>query len=142
MLPRKTEALLIGDEFRTALTLLDRMWRWGFQCHFAPTLQAASRFANMQPVDVILSERHPSDGTVAQLMNAFCDLPVTAYVCFPVDRGCFWLPVLDHGRNCWGSAALRPKELAQALQRLAQHQPVDPTLSVSRSAELVGQLTL
>lgn len=46
--------------------------------------------ASSQPVDLILSERSLSYGTVGQLVNVLFDLPITAYVCFPVDRSCLW----------------------------------------------------
>jgi hypothetical protein len=33
----------------------------------------------------------------------------------PVEDGCWWLPALRHGQNCFGSSALRPSQFIAAL---------------------------
>lgn len=120
------EVLLVGQDFHHAQILTVRLRQWGFHCHFAETLQAAAQLLSSYAVDVVLSEAHLPDGTGFGLVAALTALPVTAFICLPVEDSCYWLPALDRGRDCWGSPALRPAEFALAIQKLARRSVAPP----------------
>jgi response regulator RpfG family c-di-GMP phosphodiesterase len=111
--------LLVGQHFHSAQALTHRLLRWKFRCHFASTMRAASDLLSSQPVGLVLSNTHLSDGTGFRLLAALVGLPVTAFLCLPVENSCFWLPAIDGGKDCLGLPALRPSEFASALEEMA-----------------------
>lgn len=111
--------LLVGQNFQSAQTLTERLRRWKFRCHFATNVQAASEFLAVNPVDLLLSNTHLLDGTGYSLLMNLARLPVSAFLCFPVENSCLWLPAVDGGKRCLGLPALRPVEFAKALEEMA-----------------------
>ncbi len=111
--------LLVGQHLHRASALTDRLHRWGFQCHFARDMEFASDFLNVQPVSLVLSNTHLPDGSGFRLLGVLAGLPVSAFLCLPVERSCFWLPAIDGGKQCLGLPALRPSEFANALEEMA-----------------------
>jgi CheY-like chemotaxis protein len=115
--------LLVGQSFHSAHALTDRLQQWGFRCHFASNMQTACQLLSSVRVDVVLSNTHLSDGTGFGLLGALAGLPITAFLCLPVEDSCFWLPALDGGKECLGLPALRPSEFASALEQMAWRLP-------------------
>lgn len=111
--------LLVGQNFQSAQTLTERLRGWKFRCHFATNVRAASEFLAVRPVDLLLSNTHLLDGTGYRLLMNLVRLPVSAYLCFPVENSCLWLPAVDGGKRCLGLPALRPLEFARALEEMA-----------------------
>jgi hypothetical protein len=120
--------LLVGQNFRTASTLTDRLNRWKFRCHFANTMRAASELLISQPVDLVLSNTYLSDGTGFGLLTTLARLPfpVTAFLCLPVENSCLWLPAIDGGKTCLGLPTLRPSEFVRTLEGMARRLPAEP----------------
>jgi hypothetical protein len=114
------DVLLVGEIHRRAQTSSYLLRRWGFRCHFAANVQAASRLLNSHPIDLVLSTTQLSDGTGVGFLAALSGLPVTAFLCLPVENGCYWLPALDAGKNCLGLSALRSSEFARALEEMTR----------------------
>jgi len=96
------------------------MNQWGFRCHFASNIHESSYLLTVQPVDLVLSETHLSDGSGIGLMEDLVGMPITAFLCWPVDNGCYWLPAINDGKTCIGLAALRRSEFASTLQKMVQ----------------------
>jgi hypothetical protein len=71
-----------------------------------------------QPVDLVLIDAHLSDGTGFGLLIALAGLPVSAFLCLPVENSCFWLPAVDGGKECLGLPALRPSEFSSTLEEM------------------------
>ena len=114
------DVLLVGPSVHSALDLTQRLHHWGFQCHFARTMRAAFDLLGSRPFHLVLSNTHLSDGTGFGLLVALDGLPVTMFLCLPVEDSCFWLPAIDGGKDCLGSPALRPSEFASALEEMVQ----------------------
>jgi len=120
------EVLLVGQHLHRATILTDRLHRWDFRCHFAINKNAASELLMSRSIDLILSNTHLSDGTGFGLLMAVVGLPVTAFLCLPVENSCFWLPAVDGGKECLGLPALRPPEFAKALAEMAKRPLASP----------------
>ena len=114
------DVLLVGQHLRGAMMLTDRLHRWGLRCHFAKNARTANDFLSARPVDLVLSNTHLSDGTGFGLLAALAGLPVTAFLCLPVENGCFWLPAINGGKECLGLPALRPSEFLRALEEMTR----------------------
>ncbi len=114
------DVLLVVQNLHSARALTDRLHRWGFRCHFASNMRAAADMLSSHPVDLVLSNTHLSDGTGFGLLVALDGLPVSLFLCLPVENSCFWLPALDGGKECLGLPALRPSEFASVLDEMAR----------------------
>ena len=114
------DVLLVGHSFHSAHALTDRLQRWGFRCHLASDMRAAFDLMISRPVDLVLSNTHLPDGTGFDLLMGLAGLPVTAFLCLPVENSCFWLPAIDAGKECLGLPALRPSEFASKLEKMAR----------------------
>jgi hypothetical protein len=112
-------ALLVGKSFQSAQALTERLHRWKFRCHFAANVRAASEFLAVHPVDLLLSDTYLLDGTGYRMLMNSARLPISAFLCFPVENSCLWLPAIDGGKRCLGLPALRPLEFAKALEEMA-----------------------
>jgi CheY-like chemotaxis protein len=123
------DVLLVGQSFHSAQALKDWLKRQGFRCHFASNMRTACQLLSSVQVDVVLSSTHLSDGTGFGLLGALTGLPVTAFLCLPVENSCFWLPAIDAGKECLGLPALRPSEFASALEQMARRLPAPPPVN-------------
>jgi response regulator RpfG family c-di-GMP phosphodiesterase len=120
MTPSGRDVLLVGQNLHSALALTDRLHRWGFQCHFANNMRTASDLLSMHPVNLVLCNTHLPDGSGFGLLATLAGLPVTAFLCLPVENSCFWLPAIDDGKECLGLPALRPSEFARKLEDMTR----------------------
>ena len=130
--------LLVGQGFQCARTLMDKLHRWKFQSHFASNMRAASDLLGSHRVDLVLSQTYLSDGTGVGLLAALAHLPVTAFLCLPVENSCLWLPAIDLGKKCLGLPALRPLELARTLEPMARCLSTSTQASYSQLTALVA----
>jgi DNA-binding NtrC family response regulator len=125
--------LLVGENFHTtAQSLKDPFHRWGFRCYLVRTVRATFEFSKSRGIDLVLSQMHLPDGTGFNLLSTLTGLPVTAFLCVPVEDSCLWLRAIDAGRSCWGEEMLRPADFARALEEFAQR----------RIAETLAQASL
>jgi response regulator RpfG family c-di-GMP phosphodiesterase len=124
--------LLVGENFHaTAQSLKDPLHRWGFRCHLARTVRATFEFLKARGSDLVLSQMHLPDGSGFNLLSTLVGLPVTAFLCVPVEDSCLWLRAIDAGRNCWGEEMLRPAGFARALEEFAQRRSVGTQVKAS-----------
>jgi hypothetical protein len=124
-----SDALLVGPGFRSFQALADRMRLWGFRCHFAETVRTAQELVNKTRVDLVLSSVFLPDGTGYTLLASLSGLPVTAFLCLPVEESCYWLPAIDDGIDCLGLPALRPSEFVDRLEEMARSLSAEPQVN-------------
>jgi hypothetical protein len=120
--------LLVGLGSCGAQGLSDRLRGWGFRCYRATNLRAAREVFELVRVDMVLTNAHLSDGTGVGLAASLTGMPVTVFVCVPLEDSCLWLPAIDCGRVCLGLPALRPAEFASSLDEIAGHLLPEPKL--------------
>jgi len=132
------EVLLVGQSFGSAQAFVERLRRLGFRSHFADNLKTARQMLRSLRIDLVLSNTHLSDGTGFGLRDVLADLPVTVFLCLPVETSCFWLPMIDVGRDCLGLPALRPPEFRRALEEMTRwcHRAADSVSCITVSDSL------
>jgi hypothetical protein len=65
--------------------------------------------------------RYTISAFFSSLLVALAGLPVTVFLCLPVENSCFWLPAIDGGTECLGLLpALRPSEFASTLVEMVR----------------------
>lgn len=120
------DILLVGQGFHNAEACKDLLRKWGFRCHFASNLRLARELLGSVRVDTVLTSTNLPDGTGLGLVAEMSGLPVTVFLCLPVQDSCFWVPAVDVGKICLGLPALRPEEFARALKEMARRLPPEP----------------
>jgi CheY-like chemotaxis protein len=114
------EVLLVGQSFHGAQSLTERLNGLGFRCRIATSMRSASNLLTAHSIHLVLSNTILPDGTGFSLLEILAGLPVTAFLCLPVENSCLWLPAIDEGKACLGMPALRPAEFSSALADMAQ----------------------
>lgn len=92
----------------------------GFECHVAGSLQEVRVELANGSFDLFVSSTWLEDGGAFQTIPLLVGSSCTAFLALPVDEGCLWIPVVDHGRECLGSGTLQPREFRQALESLVR----------------------
>jgi hypothetical protein len=65
--------------------------------------------------DLILAV-HNSHGAITESLGGLLTgSRTTLFLALPVEQGCWWVPILRSGQDCFGAPALRPGEFTIAL---------------------------
>lgn len=136
------DVLFVGPGFHGTQALTDKMQRWGFRCHFANSLRTARELVDSVDVDLVLSKIGLPDGTGFTLLADLCGLPVTAFLCLPLEDSCFWIPAIEGGNECLGKPALRPLEFLNALEEMSLGLPIRNHLQIHEEAVKRSELEL
>ena len=121
--------LLVGQSFRSADALTDRLPRRGLRCCVANCVRSASDLIRSSPADLVLSEPHLPDGTGFGLVGTLVGFRVTACLCLPLEDSCFWLPAIDAGKQFLGLPALKSSEFASTLEKMARSLSAAPPVN-------------
>jgi hypothetical protein len=107
--------LLIGENSQGSLHLIKRLARRGCDCRFATSYRDAISLLTAQDFDLVLSPTRIADSSVFPLVGVFKGSRTTWFCFLAVEEGCWWLPTLRFGQECFGSNALRPREFVSSL---------------------------
>jgi CheY-like chemotaxis protein len=117
---RRAKVLLVGENPQGFSYLANRLHTQGCECQFAASYQQACSLLTAQDFDLVLSPMRLRNGSLFPLMNLLDGSAITLFYSHPVEDGCWWLPALRHGQNCFGSSALRPSEFVAVLDKAIQ----------------------
>lgn len=117
MEPRRAKVLLIGENPQGFSYLAKRLQDRGCECECAVSSQQACSLLRTQPFDLVLSPMRLHDGSLFSLISLLKGSGVTLFFSHAVEDGCWWLPALRHGHDCFGSSALRPSEFVAVLDK-------------------------
>ena len=110
--------LLLGESARGSSYLQSHLEQLGCACAFATSSEEAIALIDRHAFHLILitNPLHETDPLVAALSESDC----TVYFSYPVEDGCWWLPLVHHGQKCLGTPAVRPSEFVGLLDRLVK----------------------
>ena len=144
MEPRKPKALLIGENPHGSWYLAKHLQERGCECEFAVSYREACSLLMTQGFDLVLSPMRLRDGSLFPLIGLLDGSGITLFYSHAVEDGCWWLPALRHGQNCFGSSALRPSEfvaaLDEAIEEICFRAPVERKSRRSVAPRLPGSL--
>jgi DNA-binding response OmpR family regulator len=112
------KVLLLGAQRTWDYSLLAALKRWGCESSFATTPGSASKLFGEQEFDLVLSETRLSDSDGKNLLPRLAGSRASVFFFCPVEKSCWWLPILRRGKDCYGSPALRPVEFAAELKSI------------------------
>jgi hypothetical protein len=110
------EILLLGENAGRSSYYSRRMEERGFRCWFARSTEDGLALFGRHAFRLIVSTRpmHEADPLIAQAVGSDCSV----FFSYPVEDGCWWLPLVHHGQKCLGTPALRPSEFIDVLDRM------------------------
>jgi CheY-like chemotaxis protein len=115
---RKPRVLLIGETINDSSYLAKRLEERGCHCSFAKSCQESASLLRQADFDLVLSSARLRDCGGAVLIDQLKGSGATLFYYYAVEQGCWWLPALRRGRECFGSPALRPTEFVTVLDEL------------------------
>jgi hypothetical protein len=116
--PRRPKVLLIGETPQGSSHLAKRLQRRGFECVWALSHEEACLLLRAQGFDLVLSPLRVAGGSAFSLVALLEGSTTTLFYFEPVENGCWWLPALRNGHNCFGSSALLPSEFVPLLDEI------------------------
>ena len=97
-----------------ALSLLQCEWRYSASCKEALAAMEERKFR------VVLSKFKLADGSGRRLIPAVQLASAWLFLSFPVEYGCWWIPVIEAGRLSVKAAALHSREFRSALVEIVE----------------------
>jgi hypothetical protein len=110
--------LLVGDTPQLFFLCQKHLEKNGCKCDFAECECRACEILGKRQFDLVLSlhtRRGTSSPSLAVLLRGS---QTTLFHALRLEVGCWWVPVLKLGEECFGAPALRPCEFANALDEV------------------------
>ena len=116
------KALLAESRASGMLQVRVLLERKGCECHMAGSLREVRTELANGSFDLFVSPTRLQDGGACQTIPLLVGSSCTAFFAVSVDEGCLWIPAVDRGRECFGSATLNPREFRKALEGIFDHE--------------------
>lgn len=108
------KALLVGENSHAPSIIANCLKERGFQCEYARSGQQALSLARIHDFELVLSRVRLGATSLLSLMDMFVGSAVTLFYFQGVENGCWWLPAIQRGKQCFGSSAYRSDEFVPA----------------------------
>ena len=111
----RAAALLVGRGLMNSSRLIERFRAQEWECHFAESYREAQPHLNTARFALLLSEFYLPDGSAYRLIPWLEGSHTTVYFSLQTGTATWWLPAMDRGQLCFGTAALRGAEFGKRL---------------------------
>jgi hypothetical protein len=111
------KVLLLGEHESGSAHLRHQLESRGCVCWFAHSAEEGAVLHGGRSFHLILSTRplhHGDAPALAELSNSSCSIFYT----YPVEDGCWWMPVMRHGEKCVGCPGATPGEFLGLLEQV------------------------
>lgn len=129
---RKPRVLLIGETVNDSSYLAKCLEESGSECSFAKSYWESASLIRQREFDLVLSPARLRDGSGSALIDQLSGSATTLFYYYAVERGCWWLPALRRGQECFGSPALRSREFVTVLDEIINEIRSEAPMSVQR----------
>jgi len=110
--------LLVGEDLNQHSRFAQRLACWGANLQYASSCSKACDLLKAEAFDLVVSRLKLTDGSASQMIPLLEGSPASLFCSQPVAFGCWWLPVIERGKLCWGAPGLRAKEFGEFLHRM------------------------
>jgi hypothetical protein len=114
----KSRILMVGQTTSWGAPLRSTLRNLGCLTCFAASLRVTAGYVRKGAYALVLLDSTVPPGLRKQLVSGLAESGTSLYQLFPVENGCWWLPVLVLGEDCFGSPGFRTKELAEEFARV------------------------
>src|SRR5271157_4103921 len=112
-----SRVLLLRNDPAESSALVDRLLELGCACRVA-SFQEGVALLGKQHFHVVLSEFRVSESNTHRLISQLTGSAASLFFRLEVEDGCWWLPAVVSGQDCWGAPAIRPKDVHPVLRAL------------------------
>ena len=123
------EVLLVGDGPQVFALSRGQLESKGCRCHFATSKRGLEELLNRKQFDIVLITHRIEGSGTDWLGAALSGSRTTLFYALPVEVGCWWVPVLRVGTECFGDPALRPREFSDVLNEIVDEIRTTETVS-------------
>ena len=123
----KVRVLLAGENPHLFAFFRSPLEKVGCECHFAKSYQEIGKLLSHTKLHIVLSSYWYQ--SLSEMMGLLAGLRVSMFHMLPVEDGCWWVPVPQHGENCLGARAFRPNEFNCVLAEIVRGIHTDATSS-------------
>ncbi len=103
---RTIKALLIQERPQASGHLEKYLRKCGCECTCAVSYKEACSLLGTGEFGLVLSPMRLHNDSLYPLLDLLHGSHITLFFWYAVEGGCFWLPALRQGQNCFGSALL------------------------------------
>jgi hypothetical protein len=117
--------LLVGRDTSWGIPLLRSLIKFGSEFSFVPPLRVTAELVRKGAYTLILIDSTVPMGQRKQLVCGLVGSDASLFYAYPVENGCWWVPVLLSGEDCYGSPAFRTEQLLTELEHILRedHEP-------------------
>lgn len=112
--------LLVGRNGSWGTSVLRSLEKFECQLAFVAPQLVTPDYARNGAYNLILLDSSVSPEQRRQLSSELVSTQISIFYTFPVENGCWWLPTLHRGQNCYGAPAFRRNEFPHELERILQ----------------------
>jgi hypothetical protein len=112
--------LLVGRSGSWGTLVLKSLEKFGSELSFATPESITSESLRISGYGLILLDSTVPPEQRKQLVAELAGSSASIFYTFPVENGCWWLPVLRQGQDCHGSPAFRRNEFPLELERMLE----------------------
>jgi hypothetical protein len=113
----KSQILMVGQNSSWGGRLQSALEQIGCDFSFVPSLRATPEYVRKGAYPLLLLDSTVPTERRKKLCASLMGSRISIYQLFPVENGCWWLPVLVSGEECFGSPGFRTKELLAEIAR-------------------------
>jgi len=135
----KPKVLLVGEYLPGSSCWARHVERRGCECNFAATFQETCSLLPDTAFDLVLSPLRLRNHSCFPLIGLLEGSSATLFYSLPVEKGCWWLPAVRGGQNCFGTYALRSSEFLAALDEAIEELRSGARLTDQRQQPLAVQ---
>ncbi len=114
----ETGVLFVGEYPALSASLARVLNSLGCECRYANSCEEAFAAIEKRKFRVVLSKTKLSDGNPRALIPAAQATSGWLFLSFPVEDGCWWIPVLENGQLCVESVAMHSREFSKSLLKI------------------------
>src|ERR1700688_4738585 len=107
--------LLVGNSPEVFYSCRRRLEARGCHCEFAECEREVWDVLQQRTFDIVLSVHRGRSARTESLGALLSGSRTTLFYALPVEKGCWWVPILKVGEECFGASALRPTEFSKVL---------------------------
>ncbi len=116
----QVRVLLVGDSPKVFSSCRRRLETNGCHCEFAECEREVWNVLEERQFDIVLSVHKSRSASTESLGALLSGSRTTLFYALPVERSCWWVPILKIGEECFGVPALRPTEFVNALDEVLE----------------------
>ena len=120
MEPQRLQILLIRKSQTGSSVLAERLAAQGCACTFANSLQNIGTLLDQRTFDLVLGPISLESDSLYPLIDRLEGAETTLFYSLGVEDGCWWLPALRRGENCFGEPAIHSSAFMGVLEKTIQ----------------------